>query len=316
MPFRCASWQTRWGCRTRRSAATTARTASGRSSVCSGVRPSSCRSTCARSPTLRCHTALARRFCSAICCGFRPSSSPTTSTRGQSQLGWPKWAIVPEALSDERSSTSMVKRVKYYRGIKEDVYVPGFKPDSVDTGGAGSCATTRPSSLVRPPANEAHYHNPRQRRPARGTHVAALCKRDGIRVVLVPRNAATGTASFVRAHPDWFLNGKTVVPPRGGGRIEPHLVLRPRGERRRDDEPRGRCPRACPCTASSAAKHRCRRSGPRAGWTPGGGQDPRGSLDQDSARPRDKDGQPDSKASARLQDIVGHLEAIMRTESE
>ncbi|HJT82487.1 MAG TPA: DUF354 domain-containing protein, partial [Chthoniobacterales bacterium] len=70
----------------------------------------------------------------------------------------PRWEIVPYALptsglhSDER-------RVRKYTGIKEDVYAPEFRPDTsmlneLGLNGKHIIVT------VRPPANEAHYHNP------------------------------------------------------------------------------------------------------------------------------------------------------------
>ena len=50
-------------------------------------------------------------------------------------------------------------RIRTYQGIKEDVYAPEFMPnpslrEELHLNGSDVIVT------VRPPANEAHYHNP------------------------------------------------------------------------------------------------------------------------------------------------------------
>jgi predicted glycosyltransferase len=68
------------------------------------------------------------------------------------------WVIIPEII--KASSFSIpTNRIFTYPGIKEDVYVPFFKPDPIILDELqipkGNIFTT-----IRPPANEAHYHNP------------------------------------------------------------------------------------------------------------------------------------------------------------
>ena len=70
----------------------------------------------------------------------------------------PRWEIVPESLPNE-GLHSKAPRVRKYSGIKEDVYVPEFEPDASLLQELG----LDPNHIVitvRPPATEAHYHNP------------------------------------------------------------------------------------------------------------------------------------------------------------
>ena len=87
-------------------------------------------------------------------------------------LASPKWVILPEALSHSGLHIG-TKRVRYYRGIKEDVYAPNLRPDpsiltelglrddETHRGGQASCE--------RSPLPQS-----RERRSVRGTHVASL----------------------------------------------------------------------------------------------------------------------------------------------
>jgi hypothetical protein len=120
----------------------------------------------------------------------------------------PKWEIVPEALPDDGLHSRAV-RVRKYRGIKEDVYVPDFKPDSSLMQALG----LRSEDLVitvRPPATEAHYHNP-EAEILLARLMERICRTPGARAVLLPRNKTQEQA--LRAnHPEWFARGVTTVP--------------------------------------------------------------------------------------------------------
>jgi len=120
----------------------------------------------------------------------------------------PRWDIVPDALSPE-GLPAEVSRVRFYRGIKEDVYVPEFRPSPGLLGEIGAKAD-KIIITVRPPANEAHYHNPES-----DVLLLELMKRineaSGIQAILLPRNKAQ-ELKFRRDHPDWFADDKTIVP--------------------------------------------------------------------------------------------------------
>ena len=70
----------------------------------------------------------------------------------------PDWVFMPEVIPDERVQ-QRPDHVLRYHGLKEDVYVPRFKPDP----NVRKLLGVRHDELVvtvRPPATEAHYHNP------------------------------------------------------------------------------------------------------------------------------------------------------------
>src|SRR5437660_2315080 len=105
------------------------------------------------------------------------------------------------------------ERVRAYNGIKEDVYAPQFKPDASllkELGLTGRGTGKDIIVTVRPPANEAHYHNPESE-----TFFEEFMNRvhstSGLKAVLLPRNK-NQEAQIRGNHPEWFKNGKVVVP--------------------------------------------------------------------------------------------------------
>jgi predicted glycosyltransferase len=97
----------------------------------------------------------------------------------------PDWLFVPEMIS-ERSVSQTPGHLFRYRGLKEDVYVPRFKPDpNVRT--ILGIHQDELAVTVRPPATEAPYHNPE------GEEFFAAClqfllRQPTVRVVVLPRN--------------------------------------------------------------------------------------------------------------------------------
>jgi uncharacterized protein len=97
----------------------------------------------------------------------------------------PDWILVPDVMPASVSGVAR-KAVFHYPGLKEDVYVPGFRPDPALKSNLG----VRESDLLvtlRPPATLAHYHNPE----SDTLMIAALeylTRREDVSVVLLPRN--------------------------------------------------------------------------------------------------------------------------------
>ena len=97
----------------------------------------------------------------------------------------PTWLMVPSVVPDEALSLSGSKVMKY-PGIKEDVYLSRFRPDL----GLRKRLGVSPNALlviVRPPATEAHYHNPE----SDGLLTEALRRFVGeanATIILLPRN--------------------------------------------------------------------------------------------------------------------------------
>jgi predicted glycosyltransferase len=123
----------------------------------------------------------------------------------------PRWEIVPEVMFNESLHCRKRERIRTYRGIKEDVYAPEFKPDRMlleELGLKGDEII----ATVRPPANEAHYHNPESDILFK-EFMNRLSQTPGTRAVLLPRNK-NQEAQIRTAAPQWFENGKVVVPKR------------------------------------------------------------------------------------------------------
>jgi predicted glycosyltransferase len=125
-------------------------------------------------------------------------------------MALPSWGIVPETVPADKLPIKP-HRIRYYRGIKEDVYVPEFRPDPAFLEELG----LRPDDLivtVRPPANEAHYYNP-ESDVLLVELMSRICQTSNIRAVLLPRNL-TQEQSIRAKYPQWFENDRTVVPAR------------------------------------------------------------------------------------------------------
>jgi len=124
-------------------------------------------------------------------------------------LARPKWLIVPESLFGYNFWIKS-NRLRLYRGIKEDVYVSRFWPDPSLVKKLG-LSENDIIITVRPAANEAHYYNPESDKLLEEfmTRVSGI---SGVRIVLLPRNHQQEEA-IRAAHPDWFTEEKTMVPP-------------------------------------------------------------------------------------------------------
>jgi hypothetical protein len=125
-------------------------------------------------------------------------------------LARPRWKILPQTLFGEKSYRAP-EHIRYYRGIKEDVYVPEFRPDFslMEELGLSRDDTI---IIVRPPANEAHYYNP-ESDVLFIELMTRICKTSDIKVVLLPRTHQQG--ELLRAQfPEWFRKRKTVIPTR------------------------------------------------------------------------------------------------------
>jgi len=120
----------------------------------------------------------------------------------------PTWLMAPEVIPDD--ALCLVNgKVRKYPGIKEDVYAWKLHPDPAalkDLGITDSDLVV----TVRPPATEAHYHNPEGERLFEAFMIRA-CRTPHTKVVLLPRNKKQAEAIQQR-WPDWFKNNKTVIP--------------------------------------------------------------------------------------------------------
>ncbi len=93
-----------------------------------------------------------------------------------------------------------------YSGLKEDVYVRSFTPDSsivqqLNLEEHDIVAT------IRPPASEAHYHNPDSDKLfCRGYRSSGTSS--GVRMIILPRNEKTQKDFIYKAWPMWCKEGR------------------------------------------------------------------------------------------------------------
>jgi hypothetical protein len=122
-----------------------------------------------------------------------------------------KWIMVPEVIPSEIFwKSGMAKdHVLHYPGIKEDVYVPSFRPEPGLRESLGF-APTDVVVVIRPPATEAHYHNPESEKLLMAVFEVLEAQRNA-RAVLLPRTQKQ-EAELRRVKPEMFASGKIVVP--------------------------------------------------------------------------------------------------------
>lgn len=117
--------------------------------------------------------------------------------------------IEPEVISVDIVTGNNIKHSKY-PGIKEDVYVPFFKPDEAIRNelelGEDQIIVT-----IRPPATEAHYHNP-ESESLFSEVLNMLGDIENVKMVILPRNEITQTAWIKEKWPNQIASGKILIP--------------------------------------------------------------------------------------------------------
>lgn len=108
-----------------------------------------------------------------------------------------------------RKSGTLKDHVLHYPGIKEDVYTPFFKPNP-SLKEKLSLTSAEVVVTIRPPATEAHYHNPESEKLLLAVF-QLLGDRSDVKTVLLPRTHKQ-EAELRQARPDLFTTGKIVVP--------------------------------------------------------------------------------------------------------
>jgi uncharacterized protein len=122
----------------------------------------------------------------------------------------PTLGIVPEVVASPRIGVHFRRGLRMYSGIKEDVYVPSFRPDPSIL----QQLNLREDEIIvtiRPPASEAHYHN-RDSDKLFSKVVEYLGRREGIRMIILPRNEKTQKDLVYRTWPGWCKEGKIIIP--------------------------------------------------------------------------------------------------------
>jgi predicted glycosyltransferase len=124
----------------------------------------------------------------------------------------PVLGISPEVINDPRLTEHFKRGHRVYSGIKEDVYVPSFSPDYSIV----QQLNLREEDIVvtiRPPASEAHYHNPDSDKLFMKV-VEFLGHSSGVRMIILPRNEKTQKDLVYKTWPRWCKEGKITIPDR------------------------------------------------------------------------------------------------------
>jgi uncharacterized protein len=124
-----------------------------------------------------------------------------------------KWVLTPEVIPPDNFERAGMLRdhILHYPGIKEAVYVPFFQPDPSLPAALG----ISPDDIVvalRPPATEAHYHNPESEKLLM-TVFELLENQPKAKTILLPRTPKQ-EAELRRAIPKLFADGRIKVPER------------------------------------------------------------------------------------------------------
>lgn len=118
--------------------------------------------------------------------------------------------VLPDVIPGEKLS-SFVGAIKKYPGIKEDVYAPSFEPSQGIREGLG-IDSGEIMILVRPPATEAHYHNPESEELFKFS-IERYSSVPGTRFVVLPRNQRQ-EKQIRKLWPDLFASRKVIIPDR------------------------------------------------------------------------------------------------------
>lgn len=122
-----------------------------------------------------------------------------------------KWVLTPAVVASENFERYGTRpdHILHYPGIKEDVYVPFFKPDpsALEMLGVDSSDIV---VTIRPPATEAHYHNPESETLLR-TVFEMIESRPEVKVVLLPRTPKQKD-DLRREKPNLFSSRQVIVP--------------------------------------------------------------------------------------------------------
>ena len=121
----------------------------------------------------------------------------------------PTWVMMPEVIASDSVKFDRNRILKYH-GIKEDVYVPTFKPDPAIKMQLG-LQEDDIVVTVRPPATQAHYHNP-ESEILFSAALNRLGRMENLRMVIVPRD---------RSQKEWieekwfeFCHSRRIIIPR------------------------------------------------------------------------------------------------------
>jgi len=124
----------------------------------------------------------------------------------------PALGVTPDAIDDPELATGFKYGLRTYQGLKEDVYAATFCPDPSLLTELGISADEI-LVTIRPPATQAHYHNPDADRLFVEV-VNVLGAARNVRMVILPRSVQAEHESIRQTWPKWYEERKIIVPGR------------------------------------------------------------------------------------------------------
>ena len=118
------------------------------------------------------------------------------------------WILMPDIIPDGLMSKK-TDRVLKYPGLKEDVYVPRFRPDPSILHQLGISHHELVITL-RPPATQAHYHNP-ESEVLFAEVLRFIADKPQIRAVTLPRNVRQSD-QLRHDWPSLIASGRMIIP--------------------------------------------------------------------------------------------------------
>ena len=122
----------------------------------------------------------------------------------------PSLGIAPEAIDGPEIAAHFKRGLLNYRGLKEDVYIPSFRPDDLILQKLG-IGEENIIATLRPPATEAHYHNPESKELFFEV-VEFLGSNPQVRMIILPRNEKDRRELIYMTWPEWCRNRTIIVP--------------------------------------------------------------------------------------------------------
>lgn len=122
----------------------------------------------------------------------------------------PDWKLMPDVIPENAMSKKSEGRLKY-PGLKEDVYAHRLQPDPSILSDLGISQDDLVVTL-RPPATEAHYHNPESETLFAAT-LRMLEGKPHVRVVMLPRNERQ-KKQLQKDWADLIATGRLIIPKR------------------------------------------------------------------------------------------------------
>lgn len=122
----------------------------------------------------------------------------------------PALGVAPEVIQGAELAHHFKGGLRSYEGLKEDVYAASFRPDPSIL----KDLNIRPTDIIatiRPPATEAHYHNPEADKLFVEV-VEFLGSTPNVRMVILPRNEKSQRDFVYQTWPDWCRDRKIIVP--------------------------------------------------------------------------------------------------------